>query len=182
MKRSNNTISNSIVKWSKTGAVLFLLVLTNIVFAQKNQPKFKAFIDSSEINHNQGVAISAGIKTTDGYFPIINKQNMTIELPSGVDVKEIQYFRFTVDQDIIIFPVRKLVDNYENLSPNELEKRLKNIFRNIDKWELYIDNVQYYVGDVSQMAVRPSEKNSNFQNFKVYALKTDVLKYYVVKG
>jgi hypothetical protein len=152
--------------------------MATLAFSQN--PAFKAFIDSVEIDNQADM--SAGVKTTSGYFSIIDKATMKIKLPGGVDLRKIQYFRFTIDQDIIIFPIRKIVDNYETLSKEALEEKLHYIFHSIDKWELHIDNIRYYVGDVIPLATIPTDKNSNYQNFKIYALKTDQVKYYVIKS
>lgn len=160
--------------------VACFLFATTTLFSQ--HPVLKVYIDTKEIDKGS-VAVNAFVKAEGKYYSLLSGKDKLINLPEEIEFHKIQGLRFIVNKDTITFPVAKLLEDLKKNPEKNMVDELYMIFKEIAKWELRIDNFKYANKEQLLASGKSNEKrNSIYEDYKIYSLRTTNFKYYLVKG
>jgi hypothetical protein len=151
-----------------------------VLFCQ--HPVLKVYIDSLEVN-KQKIHIEAFVKTQGQFYSVLSTENGQIILPENIELEKIEAVKFIVNTEIIMFQISKILEDLKKTPEKKEKDELKIIFKDLKKWELHIDNFQYYNEAELLASARKGEKRTSiYKNYKIYGLRTTSFKYYVVKA
>jgi hypothetical protein len=158
----------------KSILLLWMTFILNAVISQNQKPVLKIHVDSTELKDNSSLK-SLTAKIGGNEYSILNKEKTKIELPPGIDMMKIESVKFILDADTIVFAIDKLVSDKEIRSKTIRPDALETIFHSLKRWDLHVDKFMYYAGE------SPKKKGPVYKDYKIYALRTIGLSYYVVK-
>jgi hypothetical protein len=159
--------------------IITLFFTVKTLFSQN--PALKVFIDAKQINPAGG-RVQASVKVGSRYHSILDTSGKRIVLLPYIDLAKVESFRFIVKADTIVFSVKKILEDLNLSTEKAVTEGLSTLFNTLPKWELHIDYFQYDTGKASSSSKGSKTKTPNYEDYKIYALRTNGLKYYIVKA
>jgi hypothetical protein len=163
-------------------------IIVPLTFFSQTEPVLKVYINTKEVS-KPDYTISAYAKMGKEFIPILDTGGKKITVPKGIDISKIQSFKFIVSRDTIEFSVDKVLEDPKRAPDRSPMDDLREILTAIKTWDLRIDNFRYSDGDLLANKItdgKPTQnatgKKSTFKEYKIYALRTKSLKYYIVKN
>jgi hypothetical protein len=120
---------------------------------------------------------SVEAKINDIYYSILDSAKERISPAKNIDITKIKDFRFIVKKDTIIISVDEILAHSENKN-----KDLESMFKEIKKWEVYVDYFPFDDMDVDGVVNEELKVNHGTKSdYKVYILHTVNWKFNVIK-
>jgi hypothetical protein len=163
--------------------LFFAFIIVPVTFFAQN-PVLKVYVNTKEV-FKSDFAISAFAKMGKDYIPILDTGGKQITLPKGVDIAKFESFKFIVSKDTIEFSVAKILEDPKRAPDKNPLEDLNEILTNLKTWDLRIDNFRYLNEDVvsgGKSNQKLNGKTKIYKEYKIYALRTRYLRYYIVKS
>jgi hypothetical protein len=162
-------------------------IIVPLTFFTQTAPVLKVYVNTKEV-FKPDYAISAYAKIDKDFIPILDTGGKKITVPKGIDITMIEAFKFIVSKDTIVFGVDKILEDPKRAPEKNPMDDLKEILTGLKAWDLRIDNFHYLNEDAfpsGNDGEKPNQKvypKIIYKEYKIYALRTRYLRYYIVKS
>ena len=161
--------------------LLCALAFSTTCLLNAQSPILKVYVNTQEVSASQ-CSISAYVKSGGTYYPILDSSRKKISVPKGMDISRFEALKFIVAKDTLEFIIAQILEDHTRKPDRTPLQDLNDIFNSLKQWDLRIDSFRYTNAEtLSSGKQNISGKNNIYKEYKIYALRTKYLKYYIVK-